>query len=132
MFSTTSPSSTVVASLPTTPTRHSPVSDRSFESEAPSPRPYYMPKITNSPGPIFESSDDVTLDYTSAQMVDTWDKSLTDAMLPSPPSKQFLNAPINSESGVSDTNHLPEATSDQLLDETTRSQSGLLQGYTHR
>ena len=67
VFSTTSPSSTVGASLSTTPTIQSPKSDQSFDSQAPSPRPYYMPRITNSPGPLFESSDDATCDHTYAQ-----------------------------------------------------------------
>ena len=67
VFSTTSPSSTVGASIPTTPTIQSPKSDRSFDSQAPSPRPYYMPRITKSPGPLFESSDDATWDHTYAQ-----------------------------------------------------------------
>ena len=43
VFSTTSPSSTVGASIPTTPTIQSPKSDQSFDSQAPLPRPYYMP-----------------------------------------------------------------------------------------
>ena len=60
VFSTTSPSSTIGASLSTTPTIQLPVSDRSFDSHAPSPRPYYMPQITDSPGLIFESSDEAT------------------------------------------------------------------------
>ena len=42
IFSTTGPSSTVGASLWTTPTIQSPKSDQSFDSQAPSPRPYYM------------------------------------------------------------------------------------------
>ena len=67
VFSTTSPSSTVGASLSTTPTIQSPKSDQSFDSQAPSPRPYYMPQITNLPGPLFESSDDATSDHTYAQ-----------------------------------------------------------------
>ena len=67
VFSTTSPSSTVGASIPTTLTIQSPKSDQSFDSQAPSPRPYYMPRITKSPGPLFELSDDATWDHTYAQ-----------------------------------------------------------------
>ena len=67
VFSITSPSSTVGASLSTTPTIQSPKSDQSFDSQAPSPRPYYMPQITNSPGPLFESSDDATCYHTYVQ-----------------------------------------------------------------
>ena len=67
VFSTTSPSSTVGASLSTTLTIQSPKSDQSFDSQAPSPRPYYMPRITNLPGPLFESSDNATSDHTYAQ-----------------------------------------------------------------
>ena len=67
VFSTTSPSSTVGASISTTLTIQSPKSDQSFDSQAPSPRPYYMPQITNLPGPLFESSDDATRDHTYAQ-----------------------------------------------------------------
>ena len=77
VFSTTSPSSTVGASIPTTPTIQSPKSDQSFDSQAPSPRPYYMPLIANSPGPLFESSDDATRDHTYAQ-----DKSECSPALP--------------------------------------------------
>ena len=43
VFSSTSPSSTVGASLSTTPTIQFPKSDQSFDSQAPLPRPYYMP-----------------------------------------------------------------------------------------
>ena len=77
VFSTTSPSSTVGASIPTTLTIQSPKSDQSFDSQAPLPRPYYMPRITNSPGPLFESSDDATCDHTYAQ-----DKSECSPALP--------------------------------------------------
>ena len=67
VFSTTSPSSTAGASLSTTPIIQSPKSDQSFDSQAPWPRLYYMPLITNSPSPLFESSDDATCDYTYAE-----------------------------------------------------------------
>ena len=77
VFSTTSPSSTIGASLTTTPTTQSPVSDRSFDSHAPSPRPYYMPRITDSPGRIFESSDEATQDHTYAQKTEEAGLSLS-------------------------------------------------------
>ena len=77
VFSTTSPSSTVGASIPTTPAIQPPKSDQSFDSHAPSPRLYYMPRITNSPGPLFELSDDATRDHTYAQ-----DKSACSPTLP--------------------------------------------------
>ena len=67
VFSTTSPSSTVCVSLLTTPTTQSPKSDQSFDSQAPLPRPYYMPRITNLPGPLFESADDATSDHIYTQ-----------------------------------------------------------------
>ena len=77
VFSTTSPSSTVGASLSTTPTIQSPKSDQSYDSQAPSPRPYYMPRIMNSPGPLFESSDDAISDHTYVQ-----NKSVCSSALP--------------------------------------------------
>ena len=43
VFSTTSPSSTIGASVSTTPVTQSPESDQSFDSQAPLSRPYYMP-----------------------------------------------------------------------------------------
>ena len=79
VFSTTSPSSTIGASLSTTPTIQSPVSDRSFDSHAPLPRPYYIPQITDSPGRIFESSDEATQDHTYAQKTDEASPSLPEA-----------------------------------------------------
>ena len=79
VFSTTSPSSTIGASLSTTPTIQSPVSDRSFDSHAPSPRPYYMPRKTDSPSQIFESSDEATQDHTYAQKTDETSPSLPEA-----------------------------------------------------
>ena len=79
VFPTTSPSSTIGASLSTTPTMQLPVSDRSFDSHVPSPRPYYMPQITDSPGRIFESSDEATQDHTYAQKTDKASPSLPEA-----------------------------------------------------
>ena len=67
------------ASLSTTPTIQSPVSDRSFDSHAPLPRPYYIPQITDSPGRIFESSDEATQDHTYAQKTDEASPSLPEA-----------------------------------------------------
>ena len=98
VFSTTSPSSTVGASLPTTPTIQSPVSDRSFDSHAPSPRPYYMPQITDSPGPIFESSGKATQDHTYAQKIVECSPSLPEATSDNIHAKQTA-AHVDSEQG---------------------------------
>ena len=110
VFSTTSPSSMVGASAPTTPTIHSPVSDRSFESKVPSPRPYYMPQITNSLGPSFESSDDVTMDHSYAQKIDECSTALPDATAESPTSGKEI--PVSSElvSVAINSHPLPDAT----------------------
>ena len=79
VFSTTSPSSTVGASLPTTLTIQLPVSDRSFDSCVPSLRLYYMTQITVTAGPIFESSDEATQDHTYTQKIAECSPSLPEA-----------------------------------------------------
>ena len=79
VFSTTSPSSTVGASISTTLIIQSLKSDQSFDSQAPSPRPYYMPRIMNSPGPLFELSDEATCDHTYAQNMSARSPALPEA-----------------------------------------------------
>ena len=117
------PVSTVGASVPTTPTIHSPVSNRSFDSEAPSPRPYYMLEIMSSPGPLFESSDEATMDHTYALKINECDTALPDVTPNSPSLKQDL--PVSSEPIVVSTNVklLPDKTTDKLPDKMDSQQA---------
>ena len=121
VFSTTSPSSTIGASLSTTPTMQSPVSDRSFDSHAPLPRPYYMPRITDSPGRIFESSDEATQDHTYAQKSDEASPSLPEATSDIVHAK-LTETCVDNEQGksvlqLSDATPLQHTASTLLLDE---------------
>ena len=108
IFSTTSPSSTEGALIPTTQTIQSPKSDQSYDSHAPSPRPYYMPQIMNSPGPLFESSDDATCDHTYAQDKSAYSPALPEATVNTSQVNNICDLDKNKDCDV--TPQLPDTT----------------------
>ena len=77
-----------------------------------------MPQITNSPGPLFESSDDVTMGHNYAQKTDECSAALPEAT----PGSLNLGKEITVASDCApvsmDSSPLPDATDNKLPDET--------------